>query len=167
MARGGSRRALGLSMLMTAGLIVAFLFAYYGKERQYYFTPEEVAASEYLYKVAPPNSLIIEGSLNYPTFYRNYEYFTHVAIDREPRESQLSIAADPVRVLTRWMDNKDYEAVYIIFTRSQIASVDDVGDQQFSGTMREISKAVIASPSFTVIFQNSDATILELNTLDK
>ena len=79
----------------------------------------------------------------------------------------MSIAADPVRVMTRWMDNRDYAAVYLIFTRSQIASVDDVGDLQFSGTMREISKAVIASPSFTVIFQNSDATILELNTLDK
>ena len=42
-------------------ILATFLVAYYGKERQYYFTPEEVAASEYLYEQAPDRSLLISG----------------------------------------------------------------------------------------------------------
>ena len=42
--------ALGLSGLLMAGFVVA----YYGKDHQFYFTPDEVEAAEYLYNNAPP-----------------------------------------------------------------------------------------------------------------
>ncbi|MBI5564482.1 MAG: hypothetical protein HY870_06280, partial [Chloroflexi bacterium] len=62
-----SRRTPWVAVAVSAVLLIGFVFAYYGKDRQYYFTPNEVAAAEFLYGTAPPNSLLIEGTRNYPT----------------------------------------------------------------------------------------------------
>ena len=69
-------------------MLAGFLFAYYGKERQYYFTPEEVAASEYLYEHAPDRSLLIQGSVNYPSQFKNYEHFDYVLLAAEAPDTR-------------------------------------------------------------------------------
>lgn len=145
--------------LVSLIMLVAFLFAYYGKERQYSFTKGEVEAAEYLYSHAVPNSLLVEGSRNYPTMFSNYEYFTYVAIDREPADSINRLLADPVTVLDEWLSNTTrYQASYLFITRSQKIYIDDVGGLPV-GSLEKIQSLLESSGKFEVVFSNQDAII--------
>ena len=112
---------------LSAALLFGLLFAYYGKEKQYYFTKNEVEAAKYLYDSAPAGSLLIEGSRNYPSQFRNNEFFTYVPLAREMEEVRVEAAAHPVELFSRWLDNDRYAATYLIITRSQKATVDILG----------------------------------------
>jgi len=149
------------AILVSAVMLAGFLFAYYGKENQYYFSQEEVAASEYLYRTAPPGSLIVEGTENYPTLFRDYEYFKYVPIDREPVETRQTILDQPVEVLSRWMGNPDYPAAYLIITRTQKEEIDTVGYIP-RGSLDRIEQTLLESGQFEVLFRNRDAAIFVL-----
>jgi hypothetical protein len=158
---GVSRRGVWASVALSTVLFSGFLFAYYGKDRHYYFTPQEVAAARYLYSTAPPNSLLIEGTRNYPTQFLNYENFTYVPIEREPRDSWQKVIDDPVTVLTRWLDNDKYAATYLILTRSQKSEVDELSPLP-PGSLDKIEQALLKSPEFRIVFRNEDAIIFAL-----
>jgi hypothetical protein len=98
--RGGQLAAIAVC---TALFLPGFLLGYYGKERQNYFTPGEVQAAAWVSEHAKPGSLLVEGSRNYPSQFRNYENFTYVAIDREPQTSWGGLLADPADVLSDWL----------------------------------------------------------------
>jgi hypothetical protein len=158
---GTSGRTVIVTVLLSVALLAGFLFSYYGKEQQYYFTKDEVTAAQYLYDTAPEGSLLIEGARNYPAQFRNYEFFTYVPIDREPLESRLNVMANPVEVLSRWMDNSEYAASYLIITRGQKAAVDALG-QMPAGSLDRIEEALMQSQDFQVIFDHEDARIFRL-----
>ncbi len=160
-ASGRSWRTVVTTILLSVTLLVGFYFAYYGKERQYYFTKNEVAAAQYLYNVAPEGSLLIEGSRNYPSLFQDYEFYTYVPIAREPPESQLNVIDHPVEVLSRWMDNTRYPATYLIITRSQKAENDMVGEMP-AGSLEGIEQALMQSREFKVVYGNEDAKIFVL-----
>ena len=135
---------------------------YYGKERQYSFTKGEVAAAEYLYSHAVPNSLLVEGSRNYPTMFSNYEYFTYVAIDREPADSINRLLANPANVLDEWLSNTTrYKTSYLFITRSQKIYVDEVGGLPV-GSLDIIQNLLEKSGKFEVVFSNQDAIIFKV-----
>lgn len=147
---------------LSAVLLSGFLVAYYGKERQFYFSPEEVQAAEVLYNAAPRGSLIIEGTRNYPSRYRDYEFYTHVAISYEPPESQEELFADPEATLRRWMDNEAYTGAFLILTQSQRSEVDALGPIP-RGALEAVEQALHASPDFEVFYRNDDAVIFMLS----
>jgi hypothetical protein len=155
---GAARRGAWVSAALSMILFTGFLFAYYGKDRHYYFTPQEVEAARYLYSTAPPNSLLIEGTRNYPTQFLNYENFTYVPIDREPRDSWQKVIDDPVTVLARWLDNDKYAATYLILTRSQKSEVDELSPLP-PGSIDRIERALLNSPEFRIVYRNEDAII--------
>jgi hypothetical protein len=142
-------------------LLVGFLFAYLGKEAANYFTPEEVAVTTWLYDRAPPNTLLVEGSRNYPGSSRNYENFRYVAIGREPADSQARIEADPEAAMYRWMSDDRYAASYLLITRSQKLAEASVPSMP-PGLLDELERAVRASPRFEVVRENSDAVVFAL-----
>lgn len=152
-----------LVTVLSMALLTGLLMAYYGKDRQFYFTKNEVAASQYLHRIAAPGSLIIEGSRNYPSQYVNYEKYTYVAIDREPPYSKTSIMADPVKSFNRWMNNRAYPSSYLIITRSQKAAVEMVGSMPDTYSLDAIEAALIESPRFQIIYRNPDAIIFTLD----
>jgi hypothetical protein len=148
----------GLSLIM----LIAFLFAYYGKEHQYSFTKAEEEAAEYVYSHAIPNSLLVEGSRNYPSQFINYEYFTYVAIDREPPESQNHLLANPADVLYVWLSNSSrYTTSYLLITRSQKIYVDEIGSMP-SGSLDKIQTALENSDKFKIVFSNQDAVVFTI-----
>lgn len=150
----------GLSLV----LLTSFLFAYYGKEKQYSFTHAEVEAAEYLYSHATPNSLLVEGSRNYPSMFINYEYFTYVAIDREPPESQNKLLANPETVLLRWLsDTSRYDASYLFITRSQKIYTEEIGSLP-PGSLDKIQAALEKSDRFEIVFSNQDAVIFKVGS---
>jgi O-antigen/teichoic acid export membrane protein len=159
----GRRRA-ALVGVVTLPLMLGSGFAQFGNDRQYYFTPEEVAAAEFVYDTAPPDSLLIEGSRSYPSQFRNYERFTYVPIAREDPEDIQRILDDPVQAMTRWMSDTDtYRASYLIITRSQIVTTTARGEIPGDGLLR-IEEALRSSPEFRVVFENRDATVFQLAT---
>ena len=139
-------------------LLVGFLFAYLGKEASNYFTPDEVEVTTWLYEHAPPNTLLVEGSRNYPGSSRNYENFRYVAIGREPADSQARIQADPEAAMYRWMSDDRFAASYLLITRSQKLAEASVPSMP-PGLLDELERALRASPRFEVIRQNSDAVV--------
>jgi hypothetical protein len=151
-----------LTVLLSGLLLSGFLFAYMGKDRQYYFTPEEVAASEFLYAEAPEGALLVEGSKNYPGQFKNYERYTYVPLSREKPEEQLEILADPVAVLTRWLSYDIYTTGYIVITRSQKAEVEMTGAMP-PGALDDIEQALVESDKFNVLYENRDVKIFVLS----
>jgi len=148
-------------------LLTTFLFAYYGKEKQYSFTQAEVEAAEYLYSHAVPNTLLVEGSRNYPSMFMNYEYFTYVAIDVEPPESQTKLLANPESVLLSWLsDSSRYDASYLFITRSQKIYTDDIGTLPL-GSLDKIQAALEKSDQFEIVFSNQDSVIFKVGKRTK
>lgn len=146
-----------ISILLFSG----FLFAYFGKDRQYYFSPDEVNAAEYLYSTAPPNSLLIEGSKNYPSQFTNYEHFFYVPISRESPDAIQTILEQPVEELERWMSNERYEAAYLLITTSQKAEVEANGVMP-QGALSIVEKKLINSGKFALEYDTPNAKIYRL-----
>lgn len=160
--RGRNLLTTALMLACVSLLTIGFFFPYYGKDNQYYFSPEEIAAGQYIVDNAPEGSLIVEGTRNYPSRYHNYEYYTYVAISREDPDSQAGILADPVGVMQRWMSNPDYTDAYLIITKSQKVEVAITGPMP-PRSLERIESALLESPLFKVVFQNRDAIIFALN----
>jgi hypothetical protein len=154
-------RATVATAVLTAVLLPGFLLGYYGKERQNYFTPAEVQAATWVSEHARPGSLLVEGSRNYPTQFRNYENFTYVPIDREPRESWGPVVADPAAVLSEWLGDPRYTDSYVLITRSQKIEVDTQGPMP-AGSLQSIESALRRSPQFQVALDTGDATVFVL-----
>jgi hypothetical protein len=160
-AAGKSWLTTVLVVLISGTLLTGLLFAHYGKERQYSFTRDEIDAARYLYEIAPPGSLLIEGSRNYPSQFLNYENFTYVPISREPQRSQSNVINHPVDTLSRWMENDEYSAAYLIITRSMKAETQAIG-QMPPASLEKIETALLQSPDFEVVFGNRDAKVFTL-----
>jgi hypothetical protein len=141
-------------------LLAGFLLAYYGKDQQYYFTPEEVAASEWIADHAPAGSLLVEGSGNYPKQFRNYERFTYVAIASEPTSSWRRVLADPAGRLDTWLSDRRYRRALLLITRSQKIDTDTLGPLP-EGSLERIERALRSSTAFRVAYQNRDAVVFE------
>ncbi len=146
-----------LSLVILAG----FLFAYYGKEAENYISPPEVAASQYLFSTAPPGSLIIAGTADYPALIHNYEDYTYVNIAQEPAASREAMLQDPINDMSSWMSNSQYTGAFLIITRSQEAAVDMIGSLP-RGSLARIEQALVQSDQFTVLYQNQDAVVITL-----
>lgn len=184
---GRSWRTPTMAVVLSLLLLTGFLFAYYGKERMYYFSPQEVAAANYLNKNAPKGALIVDGSWDWPLQYENYEFYNYLSIASLSKSDRLKVINDPVGVLSQWMDDiptqdkvvaggqkvyipapptgtgdtDDYPAAYLIITKSQEAHIEMTGLMP-AGTFVKIEKTLEQSGRFKVVFQNQDATILKL-----
>lgn len=143
-------------------LAAAFVVANNGKDRQYAFAPDDIAAVQWLYDKAPPGTLVVEGAALYPSLFRNVEYFTPVSIADEPAESRAEVLANPAAVLARWLDNDDYRAAFVILTRNQEAYVNAMGTMP-NGGFEKIKQALLASPRFSLVHASGGTMIFALN----
>jgi GT2 family glycosyltransferase len=140
-------------------LLVAFLFSYYGEEQVNYFSPQEVAATSWLYAHAPAGSLIVGPSGDLPWEYRNIESYSDYWFALDTPKGRQEILADPVGSLHADLSNPRYPASYLIFSRAQAAEVDTTGLMP-AGSVSRIERDVLASGLFRVVFENANATIV-------
>ncbi|WP_182359215.1 hypothetical protein [Tomitella gaofuii] len=139
-------------------VVPGFFLGYYGKERGNYFTQDEVAASAWVDRTAPPGSLLVTGSTNYPGQFLYYDKFAYVAIDREPGPSRENVVTHPVGVLHDWLTNPQFARSYLLITRSQeIGS--EMGRTLPPGTLADVERELRRSPQFTVVYENPDAVV--------
>lgn len=164
--RGFPMINLVVTAVVTALLLPGFVISYYGKERQNYFTPDEVAAVSWIQHHGRPGSLLVEGSRNYPTQFHNYENFTYVPIDREPEKSWSAVLADPTDKLDDWLSDPRYTDSYLLITRSQKIAVDDLGSMPM-GSLEDLEAALRSSSKFRVAYQNADAVVFTLAEPDR
>ncbi|PSJ53781.1 hypothetical protein [Pseudaminobacter soli (ex Li et al. 2025)] len=150
-----------LAVLAFLGAI-AFLFANNGKDREYWFAPDEIETAHWLYSTAPAGSLLIEGARSYPSQFLNYENFTYVPISEEDADERAGILADPVGVLERWLNDDTKQDAYFIITRSQKAYLEAQGIVPV-GSLAEIEKKLLASPHFMLAKASPNALVFKLN----
>lgn len=150
----------------SAVLLSGFIVAYFGKEQQFYFSPTEVEAARVMYQVAPTGALIVEGAPNYPSRYQNYEFYTHVAISREPLASRQRVLNDPVGSMKRWMSNEAYTDGYLILTHSQEAASEPLGALP-PGSINAMRQALLEAPEFKTIYRSDDAVVFTLQNRSK
>jgi hypothetical protein len=147
------------SFAVVAGaLAVGFLLANNGKDRQYSFTPGEVAAATWVYSRAAPGTLLVEGARNYPSQFMNYENFVYMPLANERPDAQAAILADPVATLDRWFADDRWSDGYVIITRSQKAIVDAVGSMP-RGSLGVLEDALRAASTFQLVYANADAAV--------
>lgn len=163
---GGRWITTAFAIGVSAAVIAGFLFAYYGKEAWSYFTPGEVRAAEAVYEQAPPNTLLVEGTRDYPNQFHNPERFVYVAIASEPTRSARRVIERPVAKLAEWLGDQQYRDAYVIITRAQKAQIDALGPLP-RGSLDRIEDALLASPRFDVVYHDRDASVFRLDRNDR
>ena len=147
-----------MGMVFAAGLYLV----YFGKDRQYRFTQNEVDGAQYLYSVAPEGALLVQGSWNYPTQFKNYDNFVYVPITLESKDVHERIHAEPVAVMTRWLSDRRYPASYLLITRSMKIQTNTLGQLPYD-MLYDLEDALLESGNFTILYQNEDVLILVYN----
>lgn len=156
--KGQSRLTTPIFALLSVPLILGFLLANNGKDRQYRFTEDEVTAAHWLYSRAGPGTLLVEAARSYPSQFLNYENFIYLPITNESRDEREKILADPARVLARWFSDPDWQDGYVILTRSQQAYAEAMGILP-KGALDRMAMDLIASPDFLLVYTNRDARV--------
>jgi hypothetical protein len=158
----------GRSWLTTAGAIgisavvlTGFLFAYYGKEAWSYFSTREVRAAEIAYDNAPRQTLLVEGTRDYPNQFQFAEDITYVALASEPTASVKQVLARPVAKLADWLGDARYKRAYVIITRAQKEQVDALGPLP-RGSLARVEDALLTSPRFETVYHDRDASVFRL-----
>lgn len=144
-------------------LASAMLLSYYGRERMNYFTPEEVAASDYLYSHAAAGSLIIGATYNYPSQYRSYEQYSQTTLAGQgvTRGQLQRLSTSPGDAIDRLVTTGNYPAVYIIITRAQKAHI-EMDNLLPPGNIDRVEQFLKQSDSFKLEYSNRDAEVFSL-----
>lgn len=143
-------------------LITGFMFAYFGKDSWSYFSPSEVHAADVVFSSAPPNSLLIDGTLSYPTQFEHAERFTYVTLAAEPPQSISKVLADPANVLYTWMSDTRFAQGYLILTQSQFAEAEATGVLPH-GSLQRVERLLLASHRFRVLVHSRDAVLFTVD----
>jgi len=159
LASGRSRRTVVASSALSVALALGLCVANFGQETMNYFTPGEVAAVKYFYRVAPPGSLLIEGSYNDPIPFERYELYTYRTVSDLPSVGQrLAAVRSPVHTFLSW--SKRFPNAYVLISNSERAEVSITGELP-AAALDQIQAKLNASREFTPVFQNQDAIIFE------
>lgn len=163
---GATWRPAAVAVVLSGVLLFGLFFAYYGKDRMYYFTKNEVAAAQYLYTATPAGSLLIDANWDYPRTFRNYERYNYLTLLYLSKQQQARLRRDPVDVIARLMSDRRYPAAYFIVTRSEKAEVNMTAEMP-PGSLDTIERALRRSPRFKAVVANPDATVFTLKTAGK
>ncbi len=159
---GAGRRLAGIGLAGVSLVLVAtFTVANYGQEAINYFTPQEVAAGRWLYRTAPRGAEIVAANSNFPWAFVHYNWYNYTFLDYPPVVSRDTIHA-PVHTVVPIMQPPAYApAPYLILTRSQAEEESLTGNWP-PGAFDRISRELLASGRFRVVYRNADAMILQL-----
>jgi hypothetical protein len=165
----GLSRASGLARGVSIGslslvLLSLFVFARYGNARLDYFSPQEVAAVQHMYRTAPRGSLIIAGSENLPWRLRGYIDYDYTTVDRLNNWRGGSTDRRSVRRVVAELEKRMADAhkpAYLIFARS-MEPWEEFIDLRRRGELAHVERIVAHSNAFHRIYVNEDASIYVL-----
>lgn len=161
-SRKGRSWLASVSLFVVAALLLGgFSFSYYGKEQANYFSPEEVAAGTWVYSNAPPRSLILSVTSNWPYSFQHYELYDYEWFALDSATVRRDIMRDPAATLAKIMAAPRHPTAYLVFTRGQAAEVAGLGLLP-AGAVDRVEQAVLQSPDFRVVYRNNSALVLTL-----
>lgn len=159
---GASWRTTVITMLVSGALLTGLSFAYYGNERMNHFTQDEVNATRYIYNTAPPGSLVLSGSFNYPNrFQGDYNQYSYISLAKKGQFIDENFNESDVEAIVSLMGENKYAASYLLFTRSQ-QEYTNLYNLLPEGALNNLIRMLLNSNRFRVIFANPDATIFVL-----
>jgi hypothetical protein len=158
-----------LVLLLTV-LLGLFVPAYFGMAATNEVRPGEVAASQYFYSNAPPRSLLMIASPQFPVrLAGNYEQFRLTIGEADPslltvkpsfRHQMLGARHVPV-IAEAMRDYGGGEPAFLAVSRNgKVTS--QVLDLLPTGSLDELQRALLQSKRFRVWYRNDDTTIFEL-----
>lgn len=134
-------------------LLIGFHFTRYGNERMDNMTPQEVQASEYLYRVAPVGSLLLAPVSNLPLRYENLEKYYY--------SQPTGVALLDINAIAKVMADEKYPSAYLILTVSE-----QVWVELFSGlppgSWERFQQDLNASGKFRLVYSNDQAQVYVL-----
>jgi hypothetical protein len=143
-----------VSALLVSGLLVA----YYGKERQNYFSRDQVRASQFLYGTAPRGSLLIGGVNDYPWAFTHYEDYSYLSLANLLPKARLHAIASPAETISSIALRDKVPCAYVVITSSQKATVDMTGVMP-AGSLEAVEHRLSSSLRFRVMLRNPSATV--------
>jgi hypothetical protein len=158
----GAGRRLGLLRTVTlVGMLAAFSFAFlvsrYGNERMDRMSPQDIAAVQELYRIAPRGSTLVAVVGNLPWKSQGYTEYEYVGVlDPTPR-AQLSLDL----VLTSLRAAR--QPAYLIVTPSQGAAM-EVFRGAPVGQWDTFVAGLRASPSLSLVYANGGAAIFRYDS---
>ena len=139
-------------------LLTGFMFARYGNERADFITYNEANAVSYLYSVAPPHSLLIQGWSGTPWRYQDLEMYTYFPHALRYSDAE-ALRDDNISGILGAASSDKFTESYVIITRSQKMQA-----EMFYGVPPAAFDAVehklLASGKFVLVYKNSDAAVL-------
>ena len=165
-----SLRTVPRLLLPLALLLVLFLPAYFGMAATNEVRPGEVAASQYFYDHAPPHSLLMIASPQFPVrLAGNYEQFRLTIGEADPnlltvkpslRHKMLGDRHIPV-IVQAMRDYGGGEPAFLAVSRNgKVTS--QVLDLLPRGSLDELERALSRSGRFRVWYRDADTTIFQL-----
>ncbi|OKI31007.1 hypothetical protein [Streptomyces sp. CB03911] len=140
-------------------LLAGTLCGYYSKESINYFTPQEVAAGQYLAENAPPGSQIVVLTADLPGFELRYEQRVRTVLAQQTVADRRALLADPASTLESTMSNPAVVGPsYLVLTRAQVAECELTGVFPVD-TLGKVRLAASGMSTLRPVFANHDAVI--------
>jgi GT2 family glycosyltransferase len=159
--RAGRSAWTGLTLTATMlALVAGFSLSNYGSEAMNYFSPAEVAASEWLYRTAPPGAQLVAPNSNFPWAFMHYNWYDYTFLDTPPSLGAAALRA-PVTTMVALMKPGHTPASYLVITRGQAAETLLTGAWP-QGAFSRFTRDLLASGRFRAVYHNADAMILQL-----
>ena len=168
--RGWSFRSLPRIALSLVVLLALFVPSYFGLAEVNQVRPGEVAASEYFYRNAPPQSLLMLASPQFPVrLDSNYEQF-QLAIGEsdpnllvvEPSLRKRMFGPREVPIVAEVLhDYGGGRPAFLVVSRNG-KTYSDVFDLLPRGSLDRLERALERSSRFRVWYRNADTTIYQL-----
>lgn len=150
----------GLVACAVLALLSSFLFTRYGNEKMDYISANEVVGLRYLYRVAPPHSLLMEAWYGAPWQFERFEQFNYFSAKDVIKYSPIALASkEHVEAILDVIRREQPTEVYILFSKSQEAAADLLNDVP-SFKLRQLERELLRSERFQSFYQNGDITIL-------
>jgi hypothetical protein len=147
-------RTVLLTTAVSAVLIGGFLFSRYGNERMDYKTTEEIEAVQYLYGVAPADSLWLSAMPNVAWKFQDYNKYRYRVITDE------FIQGDTEAVVRRMEDPK-YTNAYLVLTRSQRVNA-ELFYGVSSSEWERFEQDLVDTGQVRLLYNNRDAQVFAL-----
>jgi hypothetical protein len=157
---GRSWLSAGAAIAVSALLLIGMLISYYGNERMYRFSHDEVRSAAYLVAHAPAGSTLVGFTTAYPWGYRNYELYNHVLVSTLPTSKITNVINDPVRAMAQLTGAANAHE-YVVFSRAQDAEIEMTGGLPVDA-VRRIEAVFSTSPRFQEVYSGPDAQIFRL-----
>ncbi|MET7455989.1 glycosyltransferase [Streptomyces sp. NPDC005574] len=141
-------------LAMVGGLV----FAYYGKEAIYSFTPQELAAARYAVATAPSGSQFVSLGGSSPGIDMRYDEHLGTQIDLQKFITDRQQPGDLRSALLKITGNSTIRPTFVILNRAALA------DNRLNGllptrTIGRLQAVLATTPGFTVAYRDRDAVV--------